>query len=150
VAFHNGSFESESLQGGFDWRISSSDDAEARRDTTVAKEGLTSLVVSFSGTQNIDYYGVTHPLAVQKGRRYALTFWMKTEGISTNEGVYVEVDGQASEKQLGTTYWQQFTIPFTASADLVHVRLRRVPTNKFDNLLRGKVWLDAFDLAAIQ
>jgi tetratricopeptide (TPR) repeat protein len=150
VAFYNGSFETETLGGGFDWRISSNDDAEARRDTTVAKEGLASLLVSFSGKQNIDYSGVAHELAVQKGKAYNLTFWMKTEGISTNEGMYVEVDGQASPKQLGTTYWQQFRVPFTASSDLVTVRLRRVPTNKFDNLLKGKVWLDAFDLAAIQ
>ena len=72
---------------------------------------------------------------------------MKTEAISTNEGMFIEVDGQASEKQVGTTYWQQFTIPFTASSDLVTVRLRRVPSRKFDNMLKGKVWLDMFELA---
>ena len=154
VPFYNGSFETESLGSGFDWRVSSNDDAEARRDTTVAKEGLASLMVSFSGRQNIDYAGVTHDLVVEKGKRYNLTFWMKTEGISTNEGMFVEVlgcqDCQPSEKQLGTTYWQQFPIPFTAAADLVTVRLRRVPTNKFDNLLKGKVWVDAFDLVGVQ
>lgn len=150
VSFYNGSFETESMQGGFDWRITSNDDAEARRDTTVAKEGLASLMVSFSGKQNIDYAHVAHDLVVEKGKRYSVTFWMKTESISTNEGIFVEVlgceDCQPSEKQTGTTYWQQFRIPFTAAGDLVTVRLRRVPTNKFDNLLEGKVWLDGFDL----
>jgi hypothetical protein len=71
---------------------------------------------------------------------------MKTEAISTNEGMFVEVDGQTSEKQIGTTYWQKFTIPFMASADLATVRLRRVPSKKFDNMLKGKVWLDQFEL----
>ena len=71
---------------------------------------------------------------------------MKTEAISTNEGMFVEIDGQASEKQVGTTYWQQLTIPFTAGSDLVTIRLRRVPSKKFDNLLKGKVWLDEFAL----
>jgi hypothetical protein len=61
--------------------------------------------------------------------------------------MFIEVDGQASEKQVGTTYWQQFTIPFTASSDLVSLRLRRVPSRKFDNMLKGKVWLDMFELA---
>lgn len=150
VPFYNGSFETETLGGGFDWKISSTDDAEARRDTTVAKEGLASLLVSFSGKENINYSGLAHDLAVQKGKAYNLTFYMKTDGISTNEGMFVEVDGQSSEKQLGTMHWQQFRIPFTASADMVTVRLRRVPSGKFDNLLKGKVWLDAFDLAAIQ
>ena len=81
-----------------------------------------------------------------KGKQYKLSFWMKTEAISTNEGMFVEVDGQTSEKQVGTTYWQQFTIPFTATGDLVTVRLRRVPSKKFDNLLQGKVWVDDFVL----
>jgi tetratricopeptide (TPR) repeat protein len=150
VPFYNGSFESESMQGAFDWRFSSTDDAEVRRDTTVYKEGLASLQVSFSGKQNIDFAGVVHDLVVEPGKSYNLTFWMKTEGISTNEGMFVEVAGcQActpSPKQTGTTYWQQFRIPFTAAMDMVTVRLRRVPTDKFDNLLKGKVWLDGFDL----
>jgi len=146
VPFFNGGFETESTQGAFDWRIQSSDDAEARRDTLVAKDGLSSLVVSFSGKQNINFSGVSHDLVVERGKKYSVTFWMKTEGISTNEGVYVEVAGQASEKQLGTTSWQRFHIPFITTANLVTVRLRRAPTNKFDNLLKGKVWLDGFDL----
>ena len=142
----NASFETESMNGAFDWRISSNDNAEARRDTTVAKDGLASLLVNFSGKENPDYASVWHWLPVEMGKSYNLTFWMKTEAISTNEGVYAEVDGQSSEKQLGTTYWQQFTIPFTATGSLVVTRLRRVPSKKFDNLIKGKVWVDAFAL----
>ena len=137
------------MNGGFDWRFSSWEHAEARRDTTSAKDGMASFLVNFSGKENVDYSHLWHWLPVEKGRQYKLQFWMKTEAISTNEGMFVEVDGQVSEKQLGTTYWQQFTIPFTASADLVTARLRRVPSRKFDNLLKGKVWLDAFTLTAV-
>lgn len=146
--FFNAGFDTEPLNGGFDWRFSSSEDAEARRDTTTVKDGLASFVVIFSGKQNVDYNQLWHWLPLDKGRAYNLKFWMKTDSISTNEGMFVEVDGQASEKQLGTTYWQEFTIPFTASSDLVTVRLRRVPSRKFDNLLKGKVWLDSFSIAA--
>jgi tetratricopeptide (TPR) repeat protein len=149
VPFYNGGFETEPLQGGYDWRIATSDNAEARRDTN-AKEGLSSLMVSFPGTQNVDYSGVAHDVVVEPGKRYVLKFWMKTEGISTNEGVFVEIlgcsDCQPSEKQEGTNYWKEFQVPFTATGSLVTVRLRRIPTNKFDNLLKGKVWLDGFDL----
>jgi hypothetical protein len=142
----NPSFETEPVNGGFDWRFSSTDHAEARRDTTTAKDGLASWLVTFDGKENIDFFGLTHWIPVTRGRRYELSFWMKTDSISTNEGMFVDVDGQASEKQLGTTYWQQFTIPFTASGDLVTARLRRVPSKKFDNQLKGKVWLDAFEV----
>ena len=143
----NPSFETEPYNSGFDWRFASNDHAEARRDTTTAKDGLASWLVTFDGTENLDYSGLVHWIPTTKGRRYNLSFWMKTEAISTNEGMFIEVDGQASEKQVGTTYWQQFTIPFTASSDLVTVRLRRVPSRKFDNMLKGKVWLDMFELA---
>jgi len=145
---YNAGFEMEPLNGGFDWRFSSSEHSAARIDRTTAKEGLASFLVTFDGKENPDYAELWHWLPVTKGRRYNLSFWMKTESISTNEGVFIEVDGKVSEKQLGTTGWQQFTIPITASSDLVTVRFRRVPSQKADNLLRGKVWLDAFSISA--
>jgi hypothetical protein len=149
TSLYNGSFEIEPMNGGFDWHFGSTDHAQARRDLANAKDGLASFVVAFDGKENLDYAGVVHWLPVDKGRRYELKFWMKTESITTNEGMFIEVDGQASEKQMGTTTWQQFTIPFTASSDFVTLRLRRVPSKKFDNLLKGKVWLDAFSLSPV-
>jgi hypothetical protein len=147
MSFFNASFETEPINGGFDWRYASSEHAEARRDTTSAKDGLASWQVTFDGKENVDYMWLIHWIPVTKGRQYEVSFWMKTEAISTNEGVFVEADGQPSEKQVGTTYWQQFTIPFTASSDIVPIRLRRVPSKKFDNQIKGKVWLDAFSIS---
>ena len=146
--FFNSGFESEPLGGGFDWNISSSDDAEALRDTTTVKDGMASLIVTFSGKQNPDYNQVSHLLPLEKGKKYLLKFWMKTDDITTNEGMFVVVDGQASAKQVGSTSWQEFAVPFTATSDLVQVALRRVPSKKFDNLLKGKVWLDSFSITA--
>ena len=88
-------------------------------------------------------------MPAEKGKRYILKFWMKTDSIATNEGMYVEVDGQKSEKQVGTTYWQEFTVSFTATSDLVQVTLRRDASRKFDNLLKGKVWLDGFSVTKL-
>jgi tetratricopeptide (TPR) repeat protein len=140
----NRSFESEPMNGAFDWHFASTEHAQGRRDTTTAKTGLASWLVIFDGTENIDYSGLRHLIPVVKGRQYNLSFWMRTEGISTNEGVFVEVDGQTSEKQIGSTLWRQFFIPFTANSDLATVYLRRVPSQKLDNLLKGKVWVDDF------
>jgi len=120
--------------------------AESRRDTATAKSGLASWLFMFDGKENIDFNGLSHWIPVTKGKPYKLSFWMKTEAISTNEGMFVEVDGQSSEKQVGTTYWRQFNVPFTATGDLVGVRLRRVPSKKFDNQLKGKVWIEAFEI----
>ena len=131
----NGGFEREPLNGGFDWRFSSTEHAQARRDTAQSREGFASFFIQFDGEENVNYDGVWHWLPVERRRSYELTFWMRTEAISTDEGVFLEVDGQVSEAQIGTTYWQEFTIPFTASSALVTVRVRRTPSEKFDNLL---------------
>lgn len=146
-AFFNPGFETEPMNDGFDWVVYTSENAEARRDTTVAKDGMASELVIFGGKENVDYAAISHRLSVEKGKRYNLTFWMKTEAITTNEGMYVEVDGESSMKQNGTSYWQEFTIPFTASSDMVTVRLRRTASKKLDNMLKGKVWIDAFELS---
>ena len=148
--FYNPSFETVPINGGFDWRFVTTENAEVRRDTTTSKTGLASWLVTFAGKENLDYSGVWHWVPLRKGRTYKLSFWMKTEGISTNEGMYIDVDGYASEKQIGTSYWQQFTIAFTATSDLATVRLRRVPSKKFDNLLKGKVWLDEFEVSEVR
>jgi O-antigen ligase len=143
----NGSFERETLNGGFDWRYAPPGRTEVRRDTTQSRDGGASLLIRFRGEENLDYRGVSHWLAVEEGQAYELTFWMRTEGISTDRGVYVEVDGQTSPPVLGTTFWEQFRIPFRASGDLVTIRVRRDPSRRFDNLLSGRVWLDLFELA---
>jgi O-antigen ligase len=145
-AFYNGGFESAPMNGGFDWRYASAP-AEVRRDTTQSRDGRASLLVRFGGEENTDFRQVSHLVAVEPGRDYELSFWMRTEGISTDKGVYVEVAGERSEPVLGTTFWEEFRIPFTASSDLVTVRVRRDPSQRFDNLLSGRVWLDAFELA---
>ncbi len=148
-AFFNGDFETELINGGFDWRISSTDDAEVRRDTTTVKEGLGSLQFTFSGKQNPNYGDVWHYLPVERNHAYELKFWMKTDTITSSEGVYVSVDGVNSEKQTGTSYWRQFTIPFTATSNLVRVTLRRDESKKLDNLLKGRLWLDGFNIAEV-
>ena len=145
----NGGFETNPMNGGFDWRYSSPGYAQARRDTAQSREGFASFRIEFAGEVNADYSHVWQWLPTVQGEDYELTFWMRTEAISTDAGVFVEVDGRASEAPLGTTYWQEFAIPFTASSDLVVVTVRRTPSEKFDNLLGGTVWLDDFQLAAV-
>ena len=146
----NSSFETEPMNGGFDWHFETSDTAAAQRDTTEAKDGAASFIVSFSGRENVNYNQLWHWLPIDEGKQYVLKFWMKTDGISTDEGMFVDVDGHASPKQTGTKAWQEYTIPFVAKSDLATVRLRRLPSRKFDNLLKGKVWVDDFSLVRVR
>src|SRR6185295_312731 len=56
----NSSFETEPLNDGFDWRFASTEHSEARRDTTVAKSGMASWLVTFDGKDNPDYGALSH------------------------------------------------------------------------------------------
>ncbi len=147
---YNPSFETEPSNGGFDWRITPNDHAELHRDVSTAKDGLASFLVTFDGKENLNYADFWHWIPVTKGQSYELSFWMKTEAISSTEGVFIDVDGQSSEKQIGSTYWQQLKIRFKAASDLATIRLKRIPSKKFDNLLKGKVWLDGFNVTAVR
>ena len=142
----NGGFEQTPMNGGFDWQISSTLNEEARRVTTESRDGVGSLRIEFSGESNVNYQRVSHRLPVVPGQSYELSFSMRTDGISTDEGVYVEIEGQRSEAPLGTTYWDEFTIGFTASSDMTAIRVRRNPSEKLDNRLNGTVWLYEFEL----
>ena len=61
--------------------------------------------------------------------------------------MYLEVEGQVTEAPRGTTYWQEFTIPFTATSDLARSGSGGNPSRKFDNLVKrdglvGRVYVD--------
>lgn len=147
--FFNGGLEAELLNGGFDWRFPTRGPVGVRRDTLRAEEGRASLRIEFNGEENLDFAGLWHWLLLEPGRSYELSFSMRSEEISSDQGIYVEVEGQTSETVAGTTPWRSYTIRFTASSDLVRVRVRRNPSRKFDNLLGGRIWLDAFELAGL-
>lgn len=142
----NGSFETDPVNAGFDWRSSSIDHAEVRRDSTTAKDGMHSLMISFDGRGNPDFANVWQWLAVERGKAYELQLWMRTDSITSSEGVFVEVAGRASEKKSGTNFWEELRIPFHAPSDLVAVRVRREASQKLDSLIRGRVWVDHFVL----
>jgi hypothetical protein len=53
---------------------------------------------------------------------------------------------------LGSVQWQEETIVFTAkdTCSAVVVRVRRLPSRRFDSKIAGTLWLDDFHLASIQ
>jgi hypothetical protein len=145
----NGGFERRPMNGGFDWRFSSTDNEEVRW-VTEPQEGFHSLRIRFGGQSNAAFRQVTHRVIVQAGRAYQLRFWVRTDGISTDQGAYVEIDGERSDAPLGTTDWQELAIPFTASSDLALIQVRRDPSDKLDNRVQGTVWLDEFVLSIVE
>jgi hypothetical protein len=85
---------------------------------------------------------------------------MKTEGLTTDSGPRLEVVDPYDLKALdkitddltGTTDgWTPILLDFSTGpkTGLIVVRLLRLPSHKFDNLIAGKVWLDDVQLTPV-
>ncbi len=156
----NGDFEDELLNMGFGWQVVQTENVYAGRDTSAYHSPSHALLVQFPGKQNFDYANVFQYVKVAAGQAYRLQVFMKTEGITTNSGPRLEVRDaydpgaldKLAENMTGTsTGWVQVILDFTTGprTDLIVVSIRRLPSQKFDNLISGRVWLDDVRLISL-
>jgi hypothetical protein len=86
---------------------------------------------------------------------------MKTENITTDSGPRLEVYdaynaagvNKLTDDLTGTSDgWTSLLLDFATGpqTELIVVRLVRLPSKKFDNLISGKVWLDDVQLTPVQ
>ena len=157
----NGDFEDELLDFGFGWRIVPVEGVYAGLDTSNYHSPSHALLIQFSGKQNLLYQNVFQYVKVSSRQSYHLQALMKTEGITTDSGPRLEVFDayhpadldKLSEDLTGTSdSWTTLLLDFTAGpkTELIVVRLTRLPSKKFDNLISGKVWLDDVRLTPAQ
>jgi Tetratricopeptide repeat/Carbohydrate binding domain len=154
----NGGFEHDLANGGFGWRETPEGGASFGFDTEVFHSGKRSLEVTFDGGGNYNFYGLAQYVAVVPGQSYRFTAYLRTQDISTDSGMRFEILDDEHPKALdiltdnltGTNAWTlaqaEFTIP--AETHWLHIALHRAPTWKFDNKLRGSVWVDDVALVA--
>jgi hypothetical protein len=157
----NGDFEDDLLDFGFAWRIVPVEGVFAGLDTSNYHSPSHALLIQFSGKQNLLYQNLYQYVKASPGQTYHLQALMKTEGITTDSGPRLEVFDayhpadldKLSEDLTGTSdSWTPLLLDFTAGpkTDLIVVRLTRLPSKKFDNLIAGKVWLDDVRLTPVQ
>jgi tetratricopeptide (TPR) repeat protein len=157
----NGDFEGPVRGLGFGWRIDGVPGVYVGFDSTVFHSGGHSLVISFPGASNFYYHAVWQYVKVTPGVRYRAEAYMKTEGITTDSGPRLEVadiyDPRAlnvfSDQLLGTNAeWTLVTVDFTPTEKTryVMVTIARVPSEKLDNKIAGKVWVDDVKVSPIE
>ncbi len=157
----NGDFEDEMLKMGFGWRIEPAEGVYAGLDTVDYHSPSHSLLIQFSGNSNINYHGIYQYVKVNPNTSYRLQAYLKTEGITTNSGPRLEVRdaydagalAKSTDDLTGTSNgWTSLLLDFKTGpkTELLVVSLRRLPSQKLDNLIAGKVWLDDVRLTAIQ
>lgn len=151
----NGDFESEFTDTPFDWRIDQQDDVEVSRDAQVAHSGTHSLRITFAGKENVDYGHFSQTAFVKPGR-YRFEAWMRTDRLTTNQGVGFRILDPAApslldvqtERMTGSADWKRVEEVFEVSPKtrLIRIQVVRRPSEKFDNQISGTVWIDTVSL----
>lgn len=156
----NGDFEDTMLDMGFGWRIVPVPNVYAGADTSTYHSPSHALLVQFSGKQNVYYRHVLQFVKVSPNRAYRLKAFMKTQGITTDSGPRLEVRDDYDVKALDvlsdsltgdTNGWVPILLDFRTGpkTQLIVVSLTRVPSQKLDNLIAGRVWLDDVQLTPV-
>ncbi|MGO9273364.1 MAG: tetratricopeptide repeat protein [Terriglobia bacterium] len=156
----NGDFEQEALNLGFSWRIVPAPGTYAGIDSTHHHSASHSLLVQFSGKDNINYENAFQFVRVSPGSSYRLSAFLRTQGITTDSGPRLMVrdayDPQALAKvsddlEGSSEGWTQVILDFKTGprTELLVVGLARLPSRKLDNQIAGRVWLDDVNLAPL-
>ena len=153
----NGGFEIPITDTALDWSLPSSQAFYIARAEKEGVNGTVALRIDFQGNENLDFHGLKQELLAEPGKTYSFSSQIKSEGIGTEQGVYFRISDPATgtllletTPVLGTTPWTQYSGSFRTSRDAhgVSIELRRRPSRRIDNLLRGNVWLDSVVLRA--
>jgi tetratricopeptide (TPR) repeat protein len=156
----NADFEFEILNGGIDWRVSPVEGAVVSLDSVSSGEASRSLRIDFDGTRNLDYFHVYQFVPVTPGTRYDFSVQMRAKGITTNSGPRFQLyDADdmgklflSTENLIGNAEWSEQHLEFRTGPDtrLLVVRVARPISKKFDNHIRGTVWIAHVNLAPVK
>ncbi|MGB7490805.1 MAG: O-antigen ligase family protein [Thermoanaerobaculia bacterium] len=154
----NGAFELELMGSPFGWRIGRNDAFAVSRPPDGGISGTAALEIEFLGAENLDFAEVSQELILQPGETFRLTQKLRSEDLSTDQGVFVEVLARdpsgllaRTEPVLGTRDWAAAEVEFTVpeGSGRVMIRLRRRQSQQIDNRIRGKVWLDSVKIEPV-
>ncbi len=147
----NEDFSREPSGATFDWRITPVAGARFDRD---AAYGIGphhfALRIEFDGEENLAFTNVDQTAFVKPGG-YRLSALMRTETITTDEGVSIRIFDRADPARLdirtrplcGTVDWTRVQTDFQvpAGVSLLDVQVYRRQSLQFDNKIRGSVWI---------
>jgi O-antigen ligase len=143
----NGGFELNPTRSPFDWRIVERPGVTVSIDEQLAYTGRKSARIDFDGTENVNKSLMSQSAYLPPGR-YTFRARMKSDGLTTNQGPLFEIVGKglhvATEQLTGSSDWHLIEATFDVPADagLVDLRLTRNESLKFDNKIKGTVWVD--------
>jgi hypothetical protein len=120
---------------------------------TSQKNGSHSSHIEFDGENNGDFRAVTQPVVAHPGR-YHFKAWVRTSELTTDQGIGFRIVDSSGGMNLltpslaGTHDWTAVDLDFRLSdaVRLLRVDVVRQPSWKFNNKIRGNVWIDSVSL----
>ena len=147
------SFESGISNAPFAWQFQPlAQGVRTTFDGTQKLSGAQSLRVSFDGKENPNLDVACTAGLVQPGGHYLFSGWIKTQELTTNQGLSFRLRSLGKEyippvvtrEVHGTTPWTSIELPWTAGRDVhwVEVCVRRDPSDDPDVRIAGNAWID--------
>jgi len=153
----NGNFDKGLTNGGFDWTFNDVQGAKITMDNNTGGKGK-SVKIEFDGTNNVDFYNFRQHVPVEGNTRYELRAFMKSQDLSTRNGLFWEVycprskglDAKTEEVR-GTTDWHPVTATFETpeGCNFLRIVLRRYKSDEIHGNISGAVWIDDIALKKI-
>ena len=154
----NGDFGSEPNPSPFDWNLAPTQGVEVARDCTTSRSGKCSLRIEFAGTQNLDLVAASQVAFVTPGV-YRFRAWIRTEGLTTDQGIRFRIFDADSTARLDATF-ENFTgsnawssvghdLVVPSATRLLQVQVIRQRSMRFDNKIGGTAWIGELRLEPI-
>ncbi len=147
------SFESGLSNSSFAWNFQPIvQGVRTTFDSTQKLSGTQSLRISFDGKQNPNLDVACTLGIVEPGARYLFSGWIKTQELTTNQGLSFRLRGLGndaappvdSREIHGTTPWTFIDLPWTPGPKIrrVQVCVHREPSDNPDVRISGNAWID--------
>ncbi len=146
-------------QAGFDWIIRRHPEVRLNRGNDAVHSGANALHLVFAASMGSEFQPASQLVAVEPARQYRLSYFVKTQNISSlpNEAPFVEITDAMNPALFtlrsvvpsGTADWNEQTVSFTTPDSTHGLRLTvRAPQLKVVSRTRiAELWLDDFRLS---
>ncbi len=147
----NPHFDSDILNGGFDWRYQRQANVEVALDSTEFRGGHRSLSIVFDGP-GANEAGISQYVVIQPGTTYQFAAYYKADAMDGAGGPQFSIqDAYTGANYFSSDYlrdsdtWREVDGEFKAGTDaqLITIKVVRIPSGR---PIRGRLWIDDFRL----
>jgi tetratricopeptide (TPR) repeat protein len=153
----DGGFERGWQDISLGWRLTQAGGGAISIAPGEGRSGSQAVKIQFDGSANPNFEHLNQFVPVQPSTHYFLEAFVRTEELSSDEGIYLLVHDPwnsgavraATSKLAGTQPWTRLSASVRTSAQtaLLRIIVRRDPSQRGGSRLRGTVWVDDVSLA---